>query len=949
MTRYYLLSVLLFICLSAFSQDDLTISDPVFGKVEVSAPNSVTLSPGFHAVEGSDFRAYIGENQSVLNAFNTAVTEQTVAGVPSDDENYIKSITYREPLSSFPTGDYKHLEQIQYFDGLGRLKQTIQVNASPSGYDLIQPVVYDAFGNESYKYLPYPTNSNGAFQESAQLYSMYYYDEGTVGRIADNNAKVYIEYDNSPLNRVMKQFGPGEAWHENDGKPITYGYTTNTGEVTNWTVDEDGVFTEDDYPEKSLYITETTDEEGNTTREYKDKQGKVVQKESELEGNWLRTLYIYDDFDLLRCVVPPKATSPITDVELCYYYTYDHRNRMIGKKLPGAEPVYMVYDKRDRLVLTQDGKRRANDDWAFTKYDIFNRPVITGIFIAGEGVSHSYLIEQFENHTGDMYETYIGAGTGNLYGYTPNNSFPSSIYQISADDILTVTYYDNYNFVSDLGINQDEVYNCDSYNETDFNYTQSTKRKGLVTGVMTKFLTVYGSGYTPEDNMLYSVNYYDNYGNVIRNISDNHKGGRDVISTNFKPVTFEVESTLQLHTGLGDDLRILKKFTYDHAGRLLKTTQQINEEDEITLNAMVYNELGELVTKYLHSKDAGDSKNFLQKTDYTYNVRGWLKKINDPALSDDNDVFGMELFYNDIAGLNSLAPEACYNGNIAGMKWGVQGDLAQLRVYGFGYDELNRLKTSSYADGAGLADNTGYYNENITEYDANGNIVKLNRSFGAELVDDLTYYYFSGSNQIRSITDEGVASDLVDDYPGSSGTYTYDQNGNMSTDGGKMLTVAYNHLNLPRSVAFGGNNNIFYHYSATGAKLVKYVDEFGGTDAVTHYIGNIVYNGDEIAYILTEEGRMVPYGTGLERLWLSEYHLKDHLGNTRAVISGNTPGGAVEILQYSSYYPFGMPFAMKEFGAMGNEYANNKYLYNGKELQDDMLAGKKMDWYDYGA
>ena len=45
--------------------------------------------------------------------------------------------------------------------------------------------------------------------------------------------------------------------------------------------------------------------------------------------------------------------------EFAFQYKYDGRKRMIEKKVPGAAPVYMVYDQRDRLVLTQDGNQRA--------------------------------------------------------------------------------------------------------------------------------------------------------------------------------------------------------------------------------------------------------------------------------------------------------------------------------------------------------------------------------------------------------------------------------------------------------------------------------------------------------------------------------------------------------------------------------------------------------------
>jgi RHS repeat-associated protein len=621
---------------------------------------------------------------------------------------------------------------------------------------------------------------------------------------------------------------------------------------------------------------------------------------------------------------------------------------MIKKNIPGAEPVYMVYDKRDNLVLTQDGEARAEDPYLyyFTKYDAFNRPVMTGRIYIDDDISD--IRDNFEDFSGQPYVTYDDSETP--YGYSLDDGYPSG-YTIDENDILTVTYYDNDDFVDDI-LSSD--YECSTYNEThnniDFNLDKSDMTQDFVTGSMTRVLRVSGSGYIPDDSILFTVNYYDDYGNVIRSISDNHKGGKDIISTNYKPITYEVENTLHLHEGIGDDLRILRRFDYDHTGRLIETTHQINNQDEVVISALEYNEISDLITKYLHSGDAGSTKDFLQKTDYVYNIRGWLKSINNLSIDVNNDAFGIELYYENVSEISNLVSNALYNGNIAGVKWRIKNDM--IRGYGYEYDDLSRLTDAHYGDGANLDEHSGYYSMSVPvpSYDENGNILKLKRYFSNTLVDDLTYNYYGLINQLQSVTDNGTASSQVDDYPGTSGTYTYDDNGNMDHDGGKNLDIGYNYLNLPEAIDFGGDNKLFYHFDASGNKLVKYKDVSMGTDEVTHYIGEIVYSDNDIDYILTEEGRIVPYEAEEGTRWLYEYYMKDHLGNTRAVFNGTNLGGNIDMLQHSSYYPFGLAFNLVDYNtSTTSDYTENKYLYNNKELQDDMMQSKKLDWYDYGA
>src|SRR5882724_8266475 len=154
------------------------------------------------------------------------------------------------------------------------------------------------------------------------------------------------------------------------------------------------------------------------------------------------------------------------------------------------------------------------------------------------------------------------------------------------------------------------------------------------------------------------------------------------------------------------NLRVQTDMEYDAGGRLVKTWKTINDDD--TKKALIaqndYDALGKLKQKRLGQKRNDDgtySSTPLETLDYSYNIRGWLKGINQDYANNynshggNNRWFGMELSYDYGFQANQL------NGNIGGIKWRSAGDGAQ-RAYGFGYDALNRLM---YGDFNQLFDN----------------------------------------------------------------------------------------------------------------------------------------------------------------------------------------------------------------------------------------------------
>lgn len=201
--------------------------------------------------------------------------------------------------------------------------------------------------------------------------------------------------------------------------------------------------------------------------------------------------------------------------------------------------------------------------------------------------------------------------------------------------------------------------------------------------------------------------------------------------------------------------------------------------------------------------------------DYTYNIRGWLKGINDVAnLSESGsatDLFAFKIGYNEVEGTST----SLFNGNIGETYWKTHPENV-LRKYSYEYDDLNRLIYANYQKPGLIIFNTKAYDEEIS-YDSNGNISTLKRNGYQDnndgisyQIDMLAYQYIY--NKLQTVTDDSNSIDGFKDGQNPEDPqrpdYDYDANGNMTQDWNKGISdITYNHLNLPTRIVFGRNEN----------------------------------------------------------------------------------------------------------------------------------------------
>jgi RHS repeat-associated protein len=303
-----------------------------------------------------------------------------------------------------------------------------------------------------------------------------------------------------------------------------------------------------------------------------------------------------------------------------------------------------------------------------------------------------------------------------------------------------------------------------------------------------------------------------------------------------------------------------------------------------------------------------------------------------------------------------VALAAQFNGNISQQIWATS--TTARHAYGYTYDALNQLSIAEYEKYAGSWNqDAGRFNESAT-YDLNGNILTMVRggatawASGAPTaygtMDNLSMTYNGNkligsndavadipSNKNYDFSDHGFEGTVQEGSPATH-EYLYDVNGNMTLDKNKHMTVAYNYLNLPTTVDFGGGNKIEWAYTVTGAKLRKTVYTNGTVTLTQDYVSGFVYKNGSLDFFATETGRVKVQSGGTLR---HEYNLTDHLGNVRATFADNGVDAAT-VIEESHYYAFGM-----RIEGLSTSNPDNKFTYNGKELEDD----HGLNWYHYGA
>ena len=791
----------------------------------------------------------------------------------SSGKNYVQTKTYLDEDGS------TFLRHIDYYDELGVVSETVDVGRNTNNTPIVTRTEYNRQLKPYKQWAPVPANGFEYLDNVKDVAVSYY---------GDNRPYSKNKYDD--FQELSKSRKSGSAW---EGHPVTtVRNAVPAGVVRKYTVDANGnlVINENSfYPYGLLTSTTTTNEDGRSMTVFTDYHGNTV---LERRGSDNDTYYVYDQYGLLRYVLPPMCkdvSNTSTLSKYWYKYTYDDRGRCTEKQLPGCSVIKYWYDEANRLQSEQDGHLRSQSLYRNYQYDAIGRLILQTVnSTRGVATESNAKAVEIKNYYDD-YATCLS-----------ELSYPFSIW-------------------------------ADSINAKS---SPSMAARGRLTATLhttsdgSKYFEIYR--YDTKGRMSYKLSAYGD--KWLKSVYTSYNFVGDVVSTQESVYTHQEYQKLLL-------ARRRSSNTYHSGTRLLATTTVTHTNKNGNTSTQVvsqptYDVFGN-VTVNNRPGSAADMA-------YSYDtLHGWLKGISSPS------GFSEQLLRED-------ATVPLFSGNIGSMQWRNDSN-GELHGYDYTYDDLGRMTDARYTSFtkmiSGYYDEIVSYNPNgsITSLQRSG--MKNNGTFG--LIDDLTISY--DGNRLVKVTDDAEAlnyNGALDFHDGADATseYTYDGNGALTKDsnrGIKDITYDYGHhpsyVNMNQGKKF---NSITNDYTSDGRKLsslhritISNANGIARKTTTDLYIDGLIVR-DGVPFMWQFDGGYVDLdANGTATCW--NYYVTDHLGRTRMVVDSNN-----NIKETINYYPFGSEMRIQD-PALIQQTNNNwhPFRFTGKEL--DKQNGLNM--YDFGA
>lgn len=651
-----------------------------------------------------------------------------------------------------------------------------------------------------------------------------------------------------------------------------------------------------------------------TAFQHNDK-GQLLSIDGPLPGSQDTVSYNYDAINgnLLAMTQPMVGTTTyanhdgagnpgtMTDVNgVVTQYTYDGQNRLLisrtarvttSRSYSTAGDLQTVTDGEGRMITyhydTTHGRLEKVSDALGNslryQYDANGNRIEDGAFDTG-GTRRRYTRYDYQHPqwAGKLYQTIHPDGSAITYDYDAMGNRTSVINEL----------------------NRPTIYGHDLRNRL----FQVIEPGSVTTGY----------DYNPQDHL---IRVTDAKGNVTEYTTDDIGRVVKVVSPDTHTTLYEYDEADNLNSKT-DAKGITTTYLYDTLNRLTHIVYP-NPAENVTLNYDAgTNGKGRVTTM----TDRSGSTDFLYNpagqviretrimegvtyiTEYTYDDAGNLQTIIHPS--------GRVVIYlRDNAGqiTGTTVDGQSITGQVAYLPFGPTTGM----TLGAGILEINRVFDERYQ----LTQNTA---GSITDYhytrDPVGNIVSITGVGEPNATGGTTNYNHQGNRLIEASGQEAAQ-------------YTYDDNGNVISDGAR--TFVYNQNNRLIRVEQGGNVLGEYAYDGLERRVKKTVS---GTTTHYHYdlMGNLIAqtssDGTPFRDVFYQNGERVAmeiYGARAG----TYYFLNDHLGTPHTLIDESA-----QVVWQAAYLPFGKAQIM-------TETIENHFRFPGQYY--DFETGLHYNWHRY--